>query len=225
MPEPTDTRKRLKRGPYRIAIAGEWALQDLYVYPRAFGQLYSFMYAITTGRLVPLLHELDGDETEDPLFDHPWIGGYSAVNFFGYVTSRVSRSHRPRLLSMQYASPGWIEFAVVLSAASAVSLLVARFTKVGHQLNDLYNAIYKGLHERKMMQMDVRERALSLEREELKFLEESTNKMAEMMGFENVAALNRLTGNPIATLKALLAVYRRVKALGKYELSGKAKLP
>jgi hypothetical protein len=206
-----------RRGVYRIDLAGEWSLEDLYSFPHAYGQLYSFVNALQRGRL-------EIDEAYERPFEYPWRGGWSTVNFFSYVASRVPRTARPRLLAMQYASPGWMDLSLVIASAIAIRTLVTTFVKAATQLHALYNDIYKGMHDRKLMQVDVRERLLELEEKELAWIETSTDKIAKLMGFKDVATLSTVTRNPLATLKLVLSLYRRVRTLAKYEESGKANL-
>jgi hypothetical protein len=196
---------------------GEWSLEDLHLFPHAYGQLYLFVNALQRGRL-------DLHETYDQAFEYPWRGGWSTVNFFGYVKNRVPRTARPRLVALQYASPGWMDLSLVVATALAIRSLVTTFVKAATQLHTLYNDIYKGMHDRKLMQVDVRQRIIELEQQELEWVETSANRMAKLMGFEDVATLNKVTRNPLATLKVLLSLYRKVRTLAKFEESGKAKL-
>lgn len=213
MPSKQDNGKRER---YRIAIDGEWSLQDLYVFPHAYNQLYSFVFSVTQGRL-----DVEEDE-EWPRFDYPWRGGWSTVNFFEFAAGRMGSRNRPELLAIHYESPGWLDLGLLLSAAYIIRKLVRNFVATSRELLTLYNDIYKGLHDREMMRIDARERLLSVEQKELEWLETSANKMAELLGFEDLPTLARLTGNPIATLKLMLALYRRVRTLAKFKESGKA---
>jgi hypothetical protein len=206
-----------RRGTHRIELGGEWTLDDLYLLPHAYGQLYSFVNALQRGAL-------DIDERYDHAFEYPWRGGWSTVNFFGYVRTRVPRTARPKLVAIQYASPGWMDLSLVVATALAIRGLVTTFVKTATQLHNLYNEIYNGMHDRQLMRIDVRERVLELERHELEWIETSTDRMAKLMGFEDVQTVNALTKNPLATLKVLLSLYRRVRTLAKFEQAGKAKL-
>jgi hypothetical protein len=74
------------------------------------------------------------------------------------------------------------------------------------------------------MRIDVRERALQLRRAELAWVEEMAERMTRLLGAEQLQGLSRYMDNPLARLKLLLSVFRRVRTLAKYELDGKAKL-
>jgi hypothetical protein len=64
-----------------------------------------------------------------------------------------------------------------------------------------------------------------LAREELDFIEGSTDQLARMLGFQNVSELDELTGNRLATLKILLSFYRRLRTLAEFQAEGKLNFP
>ena len=206
------------RDKHRISIDGEWTLTDLYRFPRTYSQLYSFFYVLGNGVTV------DPERRERIFRAHPWQGGYSAVNFYNEIGYLVPADDRPRIQSIRYESPGWIELSLVAGVAITIGKLVSTFTKAGGQLNALYSDIYKGLQERKLMRIKAKREELELRREELKFLEESCQILSRLMGFRNLEELQALTPNPLATLKMLLSLYRRVRTLAEYEDAGKAKI-
>lgn len=198
--------------PYRIEMDGDWTLQDLAAFPTAYGQLYAFVYAI------------DRSSIDPGAFDYPWRGGYSTVNFFAFTMARVPKAHRPALSAVRYASPGWMELTLILPVALSLRLIVKQFVSSASDLNHLYQDIYRGMHERRLMRFDARERALQLKRAELAWVEDVTEKMQRLLDVRNVSAVLAHIDNPIARLKLLLSVFRRVRSLAEYELDGKAKL-
>ncbi len=202
---------------YRVSIDGEWTLADLYRFPRTYLQLYSFFYVLRGE--VPV----DLERREQAFRAHPWRGGYSAVNFYNDLGYLVPPSDRPRIQSIRFESPGWIDLGLAVGVAITIGKLVSAFTNAGAQLNALYSDIYKGLHERKLMRIKAKREELQLHREQLQFLEESCQTLSRLMGLKNLEQLHALTPNPLATLKILLSVYRRVRTLAGYEDAGKAK--
>ena len=217
----------MTRNNYRIQIDGEWSLDNLYEFPRTYSQLYSFLYVLELAS--PDLE----DETEEYLFDsriesafrsHPWRGGFSAVNFYQQLGYIVPNQDRPKIKSIRYDSPGWLELTLVVAIASNIERLVAAFSKSGKHLNSLYRDIYKGLHDRRLMRIKVKRQEIVLKREQLRFVEESAKSLSRGLGFKNLDELNMLTKNPLGTLKILLSLYRRLRTLAKYESKGKADL-
>ncbi len=204
---------------YRIEIDGDWTLEDLYTFPRTYSQLYSVLFVLDETNL----SDVDEERAERTFQAHPWRGGYSAVNFYGWLGYLVPRRDRPRIASIRYASPGWIELALAVGVAANLGRLVSTFVKAGHELNGLYSEIYKGLNDRKLMKVNAKREELDLRQDEVRFLEDATQRLSRLMGFPNVAAIHRLTGNPLATIKILLSIYRRLRKLAAYEEAGKAK--
>jgi len=203
---------------YVIQMNGEWSLEDLYSFPHTFSQAYAFLYALNM--------PLDSSKEEQlriTFTSHPWFGGYSAVNFYNYLKAIVPISDRPKVISIKYGSPGLFELGLAVSIAVSVGILVKAFTAGAGSLHSLYNDIYRGLQERKLMRIEVKRKELVLEKERLQFIDDAIHKLSHAMGFQNVAEMNRLTGNPLATLKILLSFYRRIRTLTEYERDGKAK--
>jgi hypothetical protein len=203
---------------YKIQMNGEWTLEDLYWLPHVYSQVYAFLYALN----MPLT-DYDEERLYITFTAHPWLGGYSAVNFYGYLQNLVPSSDRPRIVSIQYGSPGLMELALAVSIALSIGVLIRTFSRGIIDLHSLYNSIYKGLQDRKLMRIEVKRKELALENEQIQFVNEAVQKLSQMMGFENVEQINKLTGNPLATLKILLSFYRRIRTLAGYEEEKKAK--
>ena len=199
---------------------GEWSLEDLYVLPRTYIQVYSFLYSFV--RPVDDFDDID-DHLVITYSAHPWKGGYSAVNFYNSLQHIVEPRHRPKIKSIQYASPGWLELTALVSIALNIKHIVSHFAKSGNELNELYNNIYKGMHQRRMMNIEAKRQSLMLERDQADFAIDSANKLSQLLGFENVEQIQRLTQNPLATLKILLSFYRKIRTLAKFKDDGKAK--
>jgi len=83
---------RMARDTYRIAIDGDWSLADLYRFPRTYSQLYSFFYDAILRR-----DTIDLERLQHVFQAHPWLGGYSAVNFYNELGFSCHRLIGPEL--------------------------------------------------------------------------------------------------------------------------------
>lgn len=205
---------------YKIGMDGDWSLEDLYVFPHTYIHVYSFLYSF----LRPIE---DFDDEDDRLVitysAHPWRGGYSAVNFYNNLKYIVEPKYRPKIKSIRYASPGWLELTVIVGISLNIKKIVLCFTESANELNKFYNNIYKGMHDRKMMKIEAKRQELLLTQEQADFAIESANNLSQLLGFENVSQIQKLTKNPLATLKILLSFYRKIKNLTEFNNKGKAK--
>jgi hypothetical protein len=205
---------------YVIQMDGRWTLEDLYVFPRSYEQVYFLTYS--------LFHDLSDNQIEriqHAYESFPWRGGYSAVNFYNQLKYSVPRQERPKILSIRYESPGWIELAVIAGIAISVASIVKAVAASIQDINATYNQIIRGLRERKLMQIEIEEAELRLRTSEVKFIEECADAMAHALGFTNIKQLNKRTGHPYRTLKILLSLYRRIRTLAEYQNKGKVDLP
>jgi len=144
---------------------------------------------------------------------YPWAGGYSAVNFYNNLYYMLPAKDRPTILSMRYSSPGWIELGLALAVAG---LIRKHVVKAVLEISSAYTQIHKEMQDRKLLRMDVKERQLKLTRAELEFVLKSSRWFAHKLEFEQLEALNELTGNSLTSLKILLSYYRRIRKLKGY---------
>lgn len=210
---------------YRINIYGKWSLEDWYLLPHTYSQVYAFLYSLKIIK--------ENDETIDSFnidFDErifftytsqPWRGGYSAVNFYNYLKNLIPREHRPRVKAIHYESPGFMELILFVPVAKAIKEIIRSFCEAGKSIQSLYNEIYKGMQERKLLQMDVKKKDLELKEADLKFINSATKSLAKLLGFKDIADLHKVTKNPLTSLKILLSFYRRIKLLVDYTNKGK----
>ncbi len=205
---------------YTIKIDGAWSLEDFYELPHIFEQVYAFQCAFVTREAG------DADRLAYAFKPYPWRGGYSTVNFYNGIKGRLPQDIRPKVKSIQYSSPGWIALtSVLVLAATQVGKVVRVFVESATSLNHLYNDIYKGLQDRKLLRIEGEHKQLELARSELDFAEESAQRLSTALGFESLSALNARTGNPLESLKILMSYYRRVRGLADYAKHGKAVFP
>src|SRR6516225_9356101 len=169
----------MENGKHRIQIAGDWSLEDLYVFPRAYEQCY-FMYL---GILA------DGTESDDERIARayevfPWQGGYSAVDFYDQLKFAVPRNKRPRINCIEYASPGFIELSLAVMVALTIERVVRSLCNSELNINDTYTHIYKDLQERKLLKIKTENEIRELTRSERDILESHANTLSSALGID-----------------------------------------
>jgi hypothetical protein len=155
---------------------------------------------------------------------HPWKGGFSTINWFSDLYYVIPPKDRPQVLSMQYASPGWIDLGLFVGAAVSIRAMLIAISSAVRHVNETYNQIQKGIHERKLNKLKLKETELKLDREDMSFVIESCEQMAKLMGFKHLKQLHERTKNPYVSLKMLLAFYRRLRDLKEFEEKGKTRI-
>jgi hypothetical protein len=205
---------------YTIRIDGSWSLKDFYELPHVFAQVYAFNCAFHLGE-----EARDTERLANAFVSYPWQGGYSAVNFYTTLSSQVPIYLRPRVKAIQYASPGFMQLGLWVAAATSAAAIIKKTVESAGSINQLYSEIYKGLQERKLLRIEVRRKTLELESDEMNFVMDSSRRLAEALGFTDLAKLNELTDNPLAAMKILMSYYRRIRTLADYERKGKADFP
>ena len=207
-------------GAYRVILDGEWQLEDLYTFPRAFSQCYAFVYCLDSE-----LDPRDRDRINDAFTGYPWRGGYSYLNIYTVLRHQVPLRHRPCIKSISYASPGWLDILlnpdVALQVAKSVGILSG--SAIAAAKAYAYSMKYIG-------QVSVDQKRAELEKMQLTREQRRTfmyicEDLAKFIGFESVTALHERTGNPEVSLKLLTAHYRRTDQLVDFVKAGKARLP
>jgi len=202
---------------YTIHIDGSWSLEDLYVFPRNYEQVYFALEAV-----LPASDSAANDRIVRAFSSFPWQGGYSAVNFYNQLKYATPPKRRPIVASMKYQSPGWIEIACIVPVAISVSVLVIRVAKTLDACNNTYNQIYSDMQRRKLLKIEVERQEIALRQDEIDLIRSHADLMAHVLGVGSAETIHERTKNPLISLKILLSIYRRVRTLAKYQLKGKA---
>lgn len=202
--------------PYKIPVDGKWGLEDLYIFPRVYEQVYYLVFSFFEHS-----DEFAIQRFVDVYSRFPWQGGFSAVNFYDGLKHVVKKPLRPRVLSIQYASPGWIELSLAIGVAIAVQRIVVSVCKSIREVNSVYGDVYRGLQERKLLRFKVESERIKLENEYAEYIKTSIDRMVSYYDVGSVPELNRRTGSPLKTIKILMSLHRRVRTLAQYELQGK----
>ena len=147
----------------------------------------------------------------------PWAGGWSVVGFYDSLRAAVPKEHRPRIIAIEYSSPGYIELAIVVVVAFKIRQIVDQVCSILERANATYNQIYRDAKERKLLRINVRRAEIKLGYAELKFAEDATGRLAETMGLDLTDELQHLTTNPVVRMKILMSLYRRVRDLSKLQ--------
>jgi len=167
-------------------------------------------------------------------FNYPWAGGWSAANFYRSLVRNLRDDAVPRVVQIQFASPGFIDLSLWLAAAAAVRRCINETAKTASIVHKTYDEIYRGMHGRKLLALDVRKKHLELTREEMSFVAEARKQLANAVGLtdgeaEGAVGLGpgtsdrALAENELGTVKVLLSVTRRIMGLAAFEEDGKAK--
>jgi hypothetical protein len=205
---------------YRIELANEWRLTDLYEFPHAYSQNYAFIYCLDSER-----EPSDRQRIDRALGSYPWRGGYSYVNIYTVLQNQVPRTHRPRIKSINKSSPGWLELFLNVDVAIEVAKSVAILSGSVAAATYAYKNIHKSLGEININRKKFQLQELQITQAQAKALTSMSLEMAKFLGFKNLKELHERTGSPEISLKLLLAHYRRISTLVEYEKNGKAKLP
>jgi hypothetical protein len=201
---------------YAVYIDGRWSLEDLYRFPRAYEQVYFALEAIVSA---------EDEEIEERIVRafraFPWRGGYSAVSFYNQLKWATAPEHRPVIVSIQYASPGWIEMLLNQHLALQIGAVVTSVAGSIGVCNKVYNRIHTDLQKRNLLRIEVERKQIELSREKIGLVKDSVDDIVRILGLDAANTINDRTNDPLISLKILLSIYRRIRILAQYKLKGK----
>lgn len=204
---------------YRVLLNEDWDLEDLYEYPHALSQCYSFIYCLDSE-----LEPRDRDRIGGALQTYPWKGGYSYVNIYSVLKNQIPVRDRPKIQSIQKASPGWLDLILNVDVAHTVAAAVTTLSGAGVAAVAAYKKCYSMIMQ---LNADRRKRKvdnLQKSAAEVKAINSLCTELAKQLGFKNLEQLHKHTGDPEISLKMLMAHYRRMSVVLEYAEKGKATL-
>jgi hypothetical protein len=202
----------------KLKLDGRWALEELSDVTKDYIQLYGFAYSLTPGLPLARREELDYIYAK-----FPWRGGYSTVNFFNQLFHKIPHQLRPQIQRIQYASPGFIELSLLLSAAVTVAGIVRATCFSINKAHDTYRNIQKASVDHELSKINLAKQRLDLTRQQQAFCREASKDLVQLFNLseEQVALIDQRTeANPAMKLKILLSVYRRVEPLAEQQVQG-----
>lgn len=205
---------------YRVHMDGQWQLADLYDFPHSLSQAYAFFYCLDLQ-----LPGVDGERLDAALAGYPWRGGYSYVNLYTVLQNQVPPWHRPRVVSIQYASPGWIDLSLALAAVVKVSAAVSGVLAAGAGAASVYKHVQNIFSEIGTTRARARVRSLELSVQQVRLVRELSDELSKLIGFETFEQLVSRTGSVEVAGKIVAAQYRRVEKMAEFARQGKAFLP
>lgn len=203
---------------YSIKLDGELFIDDLSTIPRLYQQLYSFHYG---------LEHIGRESIRDAITSlaSKWSGGFSAVNLFNGLRNVTPSIHRPRIKTLQYASPGHIQLNLLPLMASKIQKAANRVgnDNIYSQIEDLYRQIYKYFRENKISGFEDErvQKKTKLNAEQITQLTSYVDMLIDLLNWHDYKTqFKSLEIGPLAQLRTLLAYYRRLRKLIAYQHAG-----
>lgn len=202
---------------YRVLLDEDWELEDLYSFPHALSQCYSFIYCLDSE-----LQPKDRERINFALREYPWRGGYSYVNIYTVLKHQIPPYDQPKIKSIQKSSPGWLD--LILNKEVAYQVAGALTVMSGAIVSAI--AAYKQANHL-LLSINAARRKAKLENAkatatELKAINAMCVELAKNLGFKNLAELHNHTGDSEVSLKLLMAHHRRMSVLIEYAEQHKA---
>lgn len=200
-----------------VDIDGRWEVSDLKKFSDLVQDCYAFGYA-----LLGAAGAVTKREIERVFHKYPWRGGFSSVNFFKTLYKGIPGQDRAQIKSIEYASPGSIEFFINETVADSIRDLVIDLNDDESRATDTYRQIYRRLQDRGWLGKS--EDDLALHSDDIVELRGLVDVACAAFGLKNHEdhIVGLASGDMLASVKIVLAYYRRLKMLADYVATGKA---
>ena len=139
-------------GSYSFQVDGGWEFLELSDFVRQYVHVYSLIHALG------MIDDAARKERIQRAFRaHPWRGGWDSVNFFKSLVGTVPGEHRPRVTSIQIASPGSIDLRLAVWAARQTGRVVnAVCSDSVDKANATYSQMYERAKDMRLLRKDVK---------------------------------------------------------------------
>ena len=200
-----------------MEMDGPWELLDLSYFSRPYVQVYSLLYACHVST-----QPEDSDAQIHYAFNaFPWKGGWSVVGFYDSLRRAIPRIHQPRIVSINYASPGYIDLTMIVAVALSIKLTVDFVCDAIDRVDATYTSLHKSASERRILRKDVRT-VRDVDDDNDRFAHDASATLLDHMGLLDLLyIIDEITRSPIATLKIVFSLYRRVRNLARLRRSNK----
>jgi hypothetical protein len=218
----TLSRTVLMRQPaaYRAHIDGKWRLANLYEFPPALSQGYALVYCFNSDTSARNFARIG-----EALTYYPWKGDCSVAHIYTVLENHLPVTHRPRIKSIQYASPGGMELLLDLDTIGRIACAVATSGVSSLSVIKTYAAIQKQLHNVRQHNEEFKLEQLTIYKKRLKASSDLCKQLSDQIGFEGFHELEKRIDSEEIVAKLISAQFRRLNSMADYTVSGKALLP
>jgi hypothetical protein len=199
---------------YAVLIEGTLTTEQLSEIPTGYAQAYAFLHTVLV--LKP-----------ESFVGYPWRGGFSAMHFFRMLLNRLPWEHRPSVMSLQYASPGFIRFTVSRPTANMVAACVEQFTDAQSSAKDACSRLRSYIYENKLN--DLRDAIPDSHTTEWEpynpELMSRTRALLDAIHIDQPDAFYKAVPSPFETAKIVLAFTNRLRELSTLVKDGLIRFP
>lgn len=197
----------------KIAIDGNWAPLDFSAITKIYNQIYALSYSFKESNCVSLLEESN---------NRPHRDGFSSMHLFSRLFSEIPISFRPRIKSIQYASPGHIELAGHKDA-NEYFLQILNIIKDDYvDLKMNYEETHSSLVEKKLLGREAKEYVSN--DDEDKLLDSHFDALTKVLRLGTEFTKPMANANKLGRVKLLLILVRRIDQMSELVFSGKISL-
>lgn len=195
---------------YSALIEGDLPLDVISEMPRTYSQAYAFLYVLRSLR-------------PERFQGLPWRGGFSAMHFFREIVDMVPGEQRPNVAKFQYASPGFIQFAVNRATATDLAQSIAHLSQAGEMARLEYSRLFGYVRDNHLNDSGAAAEA-NWEQHNPQLLDMTRSLLAAVNVQEGDAVISA-SRRPFEAAKIAMAFYRRLAALAHLDREGLVRFP
>ena len=209
-------------GVLRIEVDGEWDISDLRDLAESLSDTYGLFYPVisTDEETTPRLH--------NQIRRQFWSGDTDSRYIGRHLYNSIPKKESLRLKSFHYSSPGAFEIMGVVACLLMMSRVARSWILTASGFIDCWEKVERFFNRRKNLKRPKRKLALD---DEMAFNSDEARvlvfEIGPKLGFDALSCerLIAIVGNPISTLKFLVAIGREGRKLADLQSNGLLELP
>lgn len=217
----TEDLEAVSGGIETLFLDGDWDLPELGRFQQKLSDVYTFLYSIDDWKKATSVAPAKIDEVRNAFTKRPFQGGGSYGAYFSDLNKRLKVSERVRLKSIEKASPGNMKIGGVAEVFADVQHLIENYLDNRKALVGLYRQIYALMSEKKLLARSVK--TFSKQDPNYQEVEHYMERLAAALDLNCSKEVQQITGgNPLGSLKIILAMYRRIESSAEFFAQGRA---
>lgn len=198
-----------KKDTFSVLIDKKWSADEIAKLPRKFIDAFTLIKK----------YSMPNKDGSSQLSNHPWKGGFSSYQFYSEL--KATFPSLPRVIAIQYNSPGYIELSLDKETAKLVKLNVEEYLKHKKDMDSTFTKLTKYLKDEELNKGDFIPTLTKAQESKLNSLTENLFKEYKQPTWPWI---KNITPDMFRSTKLAMSYHRRIKDIARFIEDGRVEL-